>query len=54
MLSLNKNDDINPSYNYNTFASSFVGQGKLDIVTLKHNLMPSFEDFKRNVLKIQK
>ena len=42
-----------PSYNYNTTASSFVRTGcKIRYCDIKkHNLMPSFEDFKRNVNK---
>lgn len=54
MLNLNKNDEVlMPSYNYNTTASSFVRTGcKIRYCDIKkENLMPSFQDFKKNVNK---
>ena len=49
-----KNDEVlMPSYNYNTTASSFVRTGcKVRYCDIqKENLMPSFDDFKKNVTK---
>ncbi len=54
MLNLKKNDEVlMPSYNYNTTASSFVRTGcKIRYCDIrKENLMPSFDDFKKNVNK---
>ncbi len=54
MLNLDKNDEVlMPSYNYNTTASSFVRTGcKIRYCDIKkENLMPSFQDFKKNVNK---
>ena len=54
MLDLKKDDEVlMPSYNYNTTASSFVRTGcKVRYCDIqKENLMPSFEDFKKNVNK---
>ena len=53
MLSLKKNDEVlMPSYNYNT-ASSFVRTGcKIRYCDIrKENLLPSFDDFRKNVNK---
>ena len=54
MMNLKKDEEVlMPSYNYNTTASSFVRTGcrvrYCDID--KSNLMPTFEDFKKNVNK---
>ena len=54
MLNLKKNDEVlMPSYNYNTTASSFVRTGcKIRYCDIKkENLLPSFNDFKKNVNK---
>ncbi len=54
MLNLKKNDEVlMPSYNYNTTASSFVRTGcKVRYCDVeKNNLMPSYEQFTKNVNK---
>ena len=54
MLDLKKNDEVlMPSYNYNTTASSFMRTGcKIRYCDIeKENLLPSFDDFKKNVNK---
>ena len=54
MLNLKKDDEVlMPSYNYNTTASSFVRTGcKIRYCDIrKENLLPSFDDFKKNVNK---
>ena len=54
MLNLKKNDEVlMPSYGYNTTASSFVRTGcKIRYCDIqKENLMPAFDDFKKNVNK---
>ncbi len=54
MVSLKKNEEVlMPSYNYNTTASSFVRTGcKVRYCDIdKKNLMPTFEQIKKNVNK---
>ena len=57
MLNLKKNEEVlMPSYNYNTTASSFVRTGcKVRYCDIdKKNLMPTFDQIKRNVNKMTK
>jgi len=54
ILSLKKNDEVlMPSYNYNTTASSFIRTGcKVRYCDIdKRNLMPTFDQIKKNVNK---
>ena len=57
MVNLKKNEEVlMPSYNYNTPASSFVRTGcKVRYCDIdKKNLMPTFQQIKKNVNKMTK